>query len=72
MIGTSDGKQYEDNFEYLAEQMEHFLKDISSKVNPEGFDAMMSLAPLSTNIEDRRGEPPMVKPRDQWGKSGQR
>lgn len=67
MIGTSDGKQYEDQWEETIA----FLKGLSKMVNPDRFDEAMKKYPDSNpNLEDRRNEPESAKPFDLGGPRG--
>lgn len=49
----------------------NFFKALNDATNPEAFKSAMSRWPLSTNIEDRRGEAPIAsRTREDWGKGG--
>lgn len=53
MIGTSDGEQFSDSFEYTLDT----LRKVSKGILPDAFHEAVESMPTSTNVEDRREEP---------------
>lgn len=65
MIGTSDGEQFQDAFDFTV----HTLKGVSSHINPDKFDEALQGFPESTKIDDRRNDKP--QPARATGTGGQ-